>query len=302
MSTTLLSLGIATALALFGCQADASKSDSPNPNAQTMQSQESATAQSTSNKAIAAEAFDALFKSYDAETAERLIHPDYIQHNPHVPTGRAPIMGMLAMLQEAGTAYTNHRMIQDGNLVVMHNSYRNAEAFGAPEVVTFDVLRIENGQLMEHWDAIAPKAEPNPSGRTQVDGETAITDLDQTDANKTLVRNFLDDVLFGKAPEKLAEYVNPTKYLQHNSQIADGLDGLGQALEYLASQNDMFTYKTVHKVIGEGNFVLSVSEGEWHGKPQAFYDLFRIEAGQIVEHWDIIQEIPAEMAHSNGMF
>jgi predicted SnoaL-like aldol condensation-catalyzing enzyme len=66
----------------------------------------------------------------------------------------------------------------------------------------------------------------------------------------------------------------------------------------------MFKYTKIHKVLGEGNFVLTVSEGEWNGgKKQAFYDLFRMKEGKIVEHWDVIQEIPTEgLAHNNGMF
>jgi len=50
-------------------------------------------------------------------------------------------------------------------------------------------------------------------------------------------------------------------------------------------------------------FVLTVSEGEWNGKEQVFYDLFRFENGKAVEHWDIIQEIPTEnLVNENGMF
>jgi len=64
----------------------------------------------------------------------------------------------------------------------------------------------------------------------------------------------------------------------------------------------LFEYQKVHHIFGEGNFVLTQSEGRWNNKPQAFYDLFRIENNKIVEHWDVIQGIPAQMAHSNGMF
>ena len=64
----------------------------------------------------------------------------------------------------------------------------------------------------------------------------------------------------------------------------------------------MFDYHKVHRILGEGNFVLTQSEGRWNGKPQAFYDLFRIKDGKIVELWDIIQEVPEEMAHENGIF
>ena len=74
------------------------------------------------------------------------------------------------------------------------------------------------------------------------------------------------------------------KYQQHNTSVADGLSGLNDAIEYLISQNDMFIYKKTHKILGEGNFVLTKSEGEWHGKPHSFYDHFRIENDEIVEH------------------
>ena len=61
-------------------------------------------------------------------------------------------------------------------------------------------------------------------------------------------------------------------------------------------------YSDVHMVVAEGNFVFTASEGKLGGKPTAFYDLFRVEDGKIVEHWDVIADIPAEMAHDNGKF
>ncbi len=58
-------------------------------------------------------------------------------------------------------------------------------------------------------------------------------------------------------------------------------------------------YNKNHKILGEGNFVLSISEGEFLEKHVAFYDLFRIEHGKIVEHWDTIEEIPTKENHKN---
>ena len=64
------------------------------------------------------------------------------------------------------------------------------------------------------------------------------------------------------------------------------------------------TYSKNHKVLGQGNFVLSVSEGKFLNKHSSFYDLFRIEDGKIVEHWDTIEEIPAkdQWKNLNGKF
>ncbi|MDF2155127.1 nuclear transport factor 2 family protein [Vibrio sp. CAU 1672] len=256
----------------------------------------------TPMKQTAVKAQDAFFKDFDAEAMKEYFREDYVQHNPHVPTGLAPALGFLPVLKEAGLTYKTHRLLEDGDFIIMHNTYDNAEAFGAREVVTFDVWRMQDGQVAEHWDAVAPVVKDTASGRSQFDGPTLVTDTDKTQANKQLVANFMEDVFFGKAPENITEYISTEQYDQHNTMVKDGLDGLNEALTYLASQNNMFEYHKVHRILGEGNFVLTQSAGRWNGKPQAFYDLFRIEDDKIVEHWDIIQEIPEKMAHDNGMF
>lgn len=79
-------------------------------------------------------------------------------------------------------------------------------------------------------------------------------------------------------------YINAEKYTQHNLSVADGLSGLGAALEAMASQGIKMVYDKVHIVLGEGNFVLVVSEGNFANEPTSFYDLFRVENGKIAEH------------------
>jgi len=154
-----------------------------------------------------------------------------------------------------------------------------------------------------HWDAIQPVVTPTVSGRSMVDGPTKITDLDQTESNKALAVSLIEDVLMGKNPAKITDYISAESYAQHNPMIADGLTGIVAAVEALTAANNMFQYTEIHAVLGEGNFVLTVSEGEWGGQAHAFYDLFRMDGGMIVEHWDVIQPVPTEnLANSNGMF
>src|SRR6266478_5614764 len=76
--------------------------------------------------------------------------------------------------------------------------------------------------------------------------------------------------------------------------------------EHQASRDiaGLLKFDKIHRVLGEGNFVLTVSEGQFAGKPTSFYDLWRVENGKIAEHWDTVEAIPekAEWKNSNGKF
>ena len=224
----------------------------------------------------------------------------YIQHNLAVGDGLAGFGEVMAHAPEGGFKAKVVRAFEDGDFVFLHSEY---DFFGPK--AGFDIFRFEDGKIVEHWDNLSPITPPNPSGRTQLDGATEITDLDQTDTNKALVKAFLADVLMNGQAEKITDYVNPTTYLQHNSSIADGLDGLGAALQYFAENGMVLQFDKIHRVLGEGNFVLTVSEGKFgKGDHVAYYDLFRLEDGKIVEHWDIIETIlpQAEWKNTNGKF
>ncbi|WP_439132580.1 nuclear transport factor 2 family protein [Polaribacter sp.] len=252
------------------------------------------------NKEIVGTFLGAVAKQ-DAETMRKYANSDYIQHNPFVPTGLEPFIGLLPVLKEHGTYAENVRFFQDGNYVFMHNIWHNAKPFGADQMVAFDIIRVdENGKVAEHWDAMMPQTPPNASGRTLTDGEKTAADLDKTEANKTQVKALFDILINGTQEEAGAAVMAnfDPNYKQHNPKAADGLEGFMNALP-----NEQWVFTKQHKVLGEGNFVLSISEGTHKGMHSVFYDLLRLENGKIVEHWDVIQEIPTEgLAHNNGMF
>jgi len=258
-----------------------------------------------SNKEKAFAFIDAI-SNQDEAAIKVLTREDIIQHNPFFPNGLEPIVKhAFPALKAAGTKGEVIRVIEDGDFVVMHNHWTNASPFGGDDLVAFDIYRFDKeGKIAEHWDALQPWVDETASGRTQLDGPTTVEDLDKTEANKALAVSLIEDVLMGKNPSKIGDYISSEEYHQHNPQIKDGLTGIVEAVEYLTSQNNMFKYTKIHKVLGEGNFVLTVSEGEWNsGKKHAFYDLFRMKEGKIVEHWDVIQPVPTTgLANNNGMF
>lgn len=223
----------------------------------------------------------------------------YIQHNPMVGDGLAGFGEVLGQLPKGSAKVKVARVFRDGDYVFTHTDYN----FFGPKI-GFDIFRFEDGLIVEHWDNLQETAKKSVSGRTQVDGPTEATDLDKTDANKKLVTDFVNKILIGGQVDKITDYISTEKYLQHNPNVADGLGALGKALAAMAEAGTPMTYTKSHKILGEGNFVLSVAEGKFLGKDVSFYDLFRVENGKLVEHWDTIEPLlPAEKhKNKNGKF
>ena len=222
----------------------------------------------------------------------------YTQHNIGVADGLAGFGAALAQLADypEKAKVNTVRVFADGDYVVAHTDYN----FFGPKI-GFDIFRFEDGKIVEHWDNLQATPESsNPSEHTMVDGTTEIVDVEKTEENKQIAENFVKDVLMGQHPEKLTEYFNGNNYIQHNPGIADGLDGLGAALANMAQAGIEMKYDTLHKVIGKGNFVLTVSEGYLGGAHTSYYDLFRIVNGKIAEHWDVIESILPEEQRANG--
>lgn len=244
------------------------------------------------------------FATGDTETAARLLAEGYIQHNLAYGTGRDAFLGSVAYLGSASvpTTVRTVRAFEDGDRVFLHSVYNFA---GAGDQVAFDIFRFDaDGRIAEHWDNLASLAGPNPSGRTQIDGPTDARDLDRTEENREVVKGFLVDVMQGKHPEKTPDYFDGDAYIQHNVSIADGLSGLGAALEAMGKQGIEMIYDATHQVLAQGDMVLAVSEGTFGGAPTSYYDLWRVENGKIAEHWDVMETIPARetWCNDNGKF
>ena len=244
------------------------------------------------------------FATGDTDTARDLLADDYIQHNLAYGTGADAFIGSVEYLAsaEAKTTVNNIRAFEDGDKVFLQTIYNFA---GAGEQVAFDIFRFdENGRIAERWDNLAALAEPNPSGHTQTDGTMEVTDLDKTEENRELVRNFLYDVMQGNNLDKTPDYFDGDNYIQHNTGIADGVSGLNAALGALAEQGISMVYDEVHMVLAQGNFVLAVSEGTFGGAPTGYYGLWRVENGKIAEHWDVMETIadPSTWQNQNGKF
>lgn len=225
---------------------------------------------------------------------------NYTQHNQGVADGLAGFGAVLGALNEAGGGKVEvQRVFEDGDYVITHTKY---DFFGPKAGI--DIFRFEDGLIVEHWDNLQEIVSETASGRTQFDGPTEVLDVDKTAENKALVKNLLNDVFFGANPNKITDYISTEQYDQHNPGVKDGLAGLGEALAALAGAGMPMVYEKNHIILGEGNFVLAVSEGIFMKEKVSFYDIFRIENGKVVEHWDTIEKIvpDSQAKNTNGKF
>src|SRR6266853_3864428 len=116
------------------------------------------------NKALVLEAFDALFNRRDYAAAERFWSPGYIQHSAHIAPAREGLFTLVRNLPPT-LKYEPGVIVADGDLVIVHGRF---SGFGAPSNwIAADILRIETGVLVEHWDIIQDEAtqEQSKSGR-----------------------------------------------------------------------------------------------------------------------------------------
>ena len=234
----------------------------------------------------------------DPEAATVVNENKYIQHNPRTGEGSPGLTELFARLAKTNPRVTFVRVFEDGDFAFAHNEYD----FSGVEVA-FEVFRFEDGKAVEHWDNIQMTQPPNPSGRTMLDGETSITDLDRTEGNRELVDTFARQVLIGRKIDHLETYI-ADDLIQHDPEIGDGVAALRTALETKKHGKPWIEYQQVHRVLAEGNFALCMIEGRRDGLHSGLYDLFRIADGKIVEHWNTVSPIAprSEWKNENGKF
>ena len=256
----------------------------------------SKTKKMTTNKEKAI-AINKAVQSGDAEAAAALVTENYIQHTPNIPDGKKGLVILITKIKNKeipAPKINNVRIFEDGDFVVLHHDVNWPD-----RKAMFEIFRFENGLAAEHWSGIADHPEKTANGHSLLDGSTEITDKTLTEKNKEFVKTFVETVFIKGEFDKLLNFYHP-EIIQHNPFIDNTVPGLLKGIEELQKQGLSIHIEKILKVFGEGNFVLVCSEGKFAGKHTAFFDLFRVENNIIVEHWDVLQEIPKKMAHDNG--
>lgn len=235
------------------------------------------------------------------EESVAVINQDkYIQHNPQTKVGGIGLAELFKQLAKSSPRVNIVRILSDGDYVFAHTEYD----FEHPNI-GFEIFRFEGDYAVEHWDNIQLRKGPNPAGHTMVDGSSKITDLNETENNRKVIEAFVNDVLIHKHLDHLEHYINKNYYTEHNPHFSDDIFDLHSSLSSSSSiESIRITYNKCHRILAEGNFVLSVCEGSYNNNHSSFFDLYRMESGSIVEHWDTTETIPplSEWKNNNGKF
>jgi predicted SnoaL-like aldol condensation-catalyzing enzyme len=133
-------------------------------------------------------------------------------------------------------------------------------------------------------------------------GPAFAVDATTQDANKKTVLEFYEKGLNQKDFDAAAKFIGP-RYVQHNPTAPDGPEGFRTFLGFLREKFPD-SHSDIKRVFADGDYVIlhvhSVREKGSRGR--AIVDIFRLEDGKIVEHWDVVQDVPEKSANTNGMF
>jgi predicted SnoaL-like aldol condensation-catalyzing enzyme len=243
-----------------------------------------------------------IFRKKDVTAVDRNFGESLIQHDPNLADGLAGMRSFAAEIASSPDAdITIYRTLVDADFVLLHSRYQGVRRYAGP-VIAFDHFRFKDGKIVEHWGGQQPETPPNLSGRTEVDGPTDIRDREKTEANRTLVRTYRETIMVALRFDRIEEFLD-SSLIQHASKLKDGIAQSRDRIASVAKEGGKL-HLTPRRFVAEGNFVLVLSEGDLPSGPTALYDLFRVEDGKIVEHWDVLTPIPPrdQWQNANGPF
>ncbi|MFI5799953.1 ester cyclase [Streptomyces sp. NPDC051677] len=265
--------------------------------------------EATANKAMVVHFFDQLFNHGNLAVIDRFVRPDYIQHHPNSPDGRDALRQYVTGLRAAHPELhvTVERALAEGDLVLLHSNSVSEPGTKGQAVV--DVFRVQDGKIAEHWDVTQPVPDTSVSGNDMFSTLSAPQrqwpdPRVSTAESKRIATTMFNEVTAGRDVTAFDRYaVDP--FYQHNPQSPNGI---AAAKGFFASvlENPGFSV-SVKQVIAQGDYVaihaLYKFAPDDPGTP--VLDLYRVRDGKVVEHWDVIQSVPAVSAVSandNTMF
>lgn len=191
------------------------------------------------------------------------------------------------------------RSFEDGDRLFMHIA-QNPD--GRERWVTMSLLQIcEDGSgNMLHQISNRVAVHVNPD-HTMVSGARDLDLNEDALRNKKIVRDFMQRCLIEGDLERFYDYVDAERFVPHNPHMHGRASGFKELAALELSREDGATYVKFHDIVGSYDFVAVFSEMNYRGRSISAADLFRLQDGKIVEHWDIAGEKKLNRTAGNDM-
>jgi predicted SnoaL-like aldol condensation-catalyzing enzyme len=294
--------GISLMLALFLIPANAADPVTANPDHEAML--KSSDPQLAANKRLVYDMWRTLVDAHDVEAAKKYLDKNYIQHNPIADTG---LDGVLAYFSSLGDPLKIPDRVQKPIVAIVAerdlvayawvDEQENPNEKGQTYTTTwFDMYRIKDGIITEHWDhgtlpeGMTPRAyvptEENP------DHESSLASKDpQLAANKRLVYDMWRTLLDAQQIDEAPKYLHKD-YIQHNPLAVTGLDGFMNFFKRFAQPKPLQPHMANFiEIIAEGDKVVLATLKQYNdanNEPYTttWFDMWIVEDGLLMEHWD----------------
>ncbi|MDD9823922.1 MAG: nuclear transport factor 2 family protein [Gammaproteobacteria bacterium] len=261
------------------------------------------------------------YNEQDYSVLEETVAEDMAQHSPREADGREALAAAFRELwfpQKPEYYVEIKRMAADGNLVFVHSHVTVAREHrgndrAQPSVALADIFLLRDGLIAEHWEvAQTVPEEESVNGNTMFDGggfrETSAA---VEEANKAVVVRYMEKFINDKNTDALDELM-ASDWIAHNPMEPNGREGLKRMARDVWFAQFPEIHAEIKRIGAEGNLVFVHSHytlkkgdrgNDWAPMSAAAVDIFRLEDGLIVEHWDVVMRgIPAETVSGRSLF
>lgn len=228
-----------------------------------------------------------LFTEHDMSAFDRYFSSDFVTHSLQDKNSFSDLRKLVEA--HPGLCHETHRVLQDGDLIAIHGRFTG---LGEQSLIGFDLYRVTDDKIIEHWDGLVPEATPNASGRTQLDGPTEPGTGHDCEKNRALVTEFFTRTLIEGDYSGFRRYTDGKTFYQHSPVIADGVESVITFLNKLKANGQGLNYWSINRTIADGQFVLTHSEGSIAGIHHVYFELWRVKDNKVVELWDAIACVP----------
>lgn len=244
---------------------------------------------SNQNRDLVARAVDELFVTKDLGAVDRYFAEPYLQHNPLLPSGLEAFRELAqgAIVGNPGFKAARLCALADGELVAVHHRYIG---LGPVPFMAVDLFRVQDGKVVEHWDCLQEETPESDRHCAELAKLNNTRRPDNAERHRAAVTSFIETTWMASFSDDDGKRWGPPPH------------GTERLISSPGTRQDPLHYARVHRILADGNLVLTQSEAATSGQTYVCYDLFLVEGDVVIRYWSLAQGVPSSSVSGLGMF